>query len=201
MEMVTETSNSFLTHTDWAGYLKVREALSDGVHVTYSSGRLELMSPTRRHEKRKSVLGRLLEQFFLHRGLDFDCGGSTTMQSESLGKAMEPDECYWVGPSQPGEEDADSPPDLAIEVEVSQSLIPRLPILASMRVPEVWRYSSAGKLTIYRLEKADYQQVSASVLLPELPVRELEKHVELGRSETLSSALVSWLSFLKSQPL
>ncbi len=63
-----DTDNRFVTYTDWAGYLKYLDAVGEShVRVTYDRGKLELMSPGRKHEKRKSVFSALLETLMNHR--------------------------------------------------------------------------------------------------------------------------------------
>jgi len=42
------------------------------------------------------------------------------------------------------------PPDLAIEVEVSQGVIPKMRIYQALKVSEIWRYSSVGITPMHR---------------------------------------------------
>jgi Uma2 family endonuclease len=58
-------------------------------------------------------------------------------------------------------------PDLAIEIDITSSSIPRLPIYASFGVPEVWRYDGTA-LIFYHLHRKSYRPAKAQQLLPHL---------------------------------
>ena len=45
----------------------------------------------------------------------------------------------------------DPPPDLAIEIDVTNTSVPRMPVFAKIGVPEVWRLDERGQLRFYRL--------------------------------------------------
>ena len=84
-------------------------------------------------------------------------GGSTTFKSQILKKGLEPDECYWIANEHlvRGRLDldleVDPPPDLAVEVEITRSVLNRMGIYASLRVPEVWR-SDGDQIIVEQLQ-------------------------------------------------
>jgi Uma2 family endonuclease len=131
--------------TDWEGYVKILEAIGDGnTRVTYANGRLELMSPSERHEALKKLLGGLIEQLVMELNLECRAAGSMTFKAKRLDKGFEPDECYWIGslPQLKGEYEplVSPPPDLVVEVDVSRSWLDRGPIYAAF----VWRSRSVA---------------------------------------------------------
>lgn len=111
-----------LTDVDWETYQAMLNLVGDRpVRITYSAGKLELMSPSRVHEKYKTLLGNMIEFLLREWGMDFEVGGSMTFNRSDLDRGLEPDECYWVA-SEPAvrgrsefDANVDPPPDLAVE--------------------------------------------------------------------------------------
>jgi Uma2 family endonuclease len=77
--------------------------------------------------------------------LPLAAGGSVTLRRRKKQRGLEPDRCYWLAnePRIRGKDDinlqVDPPPDLAIEVETTRSLLNRVSIYESLGVPELWR--------------------------------------------------------------
>ena len=133
-----------------------------GVRVAYLDGELELMSPSRGHEKRKKLVARLLEAWAEERGVDIEGYGSETLRQRRRKVALEPDECYAVG----GEK---ARPDLAIEVVWTSGGLEKLDIYRGLRVREVWVWRRGG-LELYALRGLRYERVERSEVLPDFDV-------------------------------
>ena len=132
--------------------------------MAYLEGTLELMSPSKDHERIKSYIGCLVEAYALVRGIDLSPYGSWT-QKRALKKAgLEPDECYLVG-----DQDRDTP-DLAIEVVWTSGGIDKLEIYRRLGVAEVWVWKES-KIEVYALQEEGYQKVQKSVLFPEFDLK------------------------------
>src|SRR4051812_30468390 len=169
-----------LSCVDWPSYLAMAKAL-EGRHVrlTYDRGEMELMTVSPLHERYKKLLARMLEALTEELGVDIASYGATTFKREDLEKGLEPDECYWIAHERQmrGRDDIDlnqdPPPDLAIEVEVSRSVLSRLGIYAALGVPEVWRYD--GRTVRYCLLGPDgrYADSPLSQAFPFLPAAAL----------------------------
>jgi Uma2 family endonuclease len=77
--------------------------------------------------------------------LPLAAGGSVTLRRRKKQRGLEPDRCYWLANEHRirGKDDinlqVDPPPDLAIEVETTRSLLNRVSIYATLGVPELWR--------------------------------------------------------------
>ncbi len=83
----------FVTETTWDGYLKILDALSHlRVRVTFDRGVLELLSPSRLHERLKKILAALLECLMEESGMDFEGGGSTWFRRFASEHGLELDE-------------------------------------------------------------------------------------------------------------
>src|SRR5437879_2124724 len=80
----------------WRDFERVLRMRGDrgGLRVYYLDGEIELMSPSRAHEKRKSKLAALLETWLAESRPDYDAVGSWTLKKEIERAGAEPDECY-----------------------------------------------------------------------------------------------------------
>src|SRR4051812_6386473 len=84
----------------WKDYVLLRDVLDDrpGVRMTYFKGTLEIMSPSARHERIKTMFARLIETWaFAHDDVGLNGYGSTTYRNEAVERGLEPDECYCLG--------------------------------------------------------------------------------------------------------
>jgi Uma2 family endonuclease len=157
--------------------------------MAYLDGALELMSPSKGHERTKSYIGRLIEVFAMERDVMLSPYGSWTLKGPPELAGVEPDECYIVGPDQDKER-----PDLAIEViwtsgsidEQREEMggrdpagfaggeggdaprgIDKLEIYRRLQVGEVWSWKD-GVLSVHVLSAGRYQKAERSALFPEL---------------------------------
>ncbi len=67
----------------------------------------------------------------------------------------------------------DPPPDLAIEVDVTRSVMDRLGVYAALRVPEVWRFDGQAVEAYTLATDGRYERIANSAALPFLPLDEL----------------------------
>lgn len=141
--------------------------------LTYLDGALELMSPSRDHERLKSYLGCLIEAYALERGIDLSPYGSWTLRDASKAGGLEPDECYILGADQRAER-----PDLAIEVFWTRGGLDKLAVYARLGVPEVWIWRDE-KLRIHVLRGSAYAEVEHSEQLPGIDLEQLLSFVDL----------------------
>src|SRR4051812_13529814 len=79
---------------DWSQYEALRAATDHiaGLHLTYLEGTLEIMSPSSRHERIKTLIGRLVEAYAEELDLVMTGFGSTTYRKPEMARALEPDE-------------------------------------------------------------------------------------------------------------
>jgi Uma2 family endonuclease len=167
----------------WKDYVILREALdTPGLRMTYCEGALELMSPSRTHELRKTTIARLVELYAFLRELPLVGYGSTTFRNEAKERGAEPDECYCIGSLMKDGE----LPHVALEVIHTNPLLDKLHVYQGLGVPEVWLFRNDA-FELYRLGDAGYQPIERSGFLPtldfaliaELAVRE-DQHQALG---------------------
>jgi len=142
-----------------------------GPRMAYLKGALELMSPSRDHERLKSFIGRLLEVYALERDIDMSPYGSWTLKHAPKEAGAEPDECYVVG------DQNKERPDLAIEVVWTSGGLDKLEIYRRLDVGEVWTWRK-GQIEIHVLRGGDYVRSTRSRLFPELDVKLLASFLE-----------------------
>lgn len=163
-ETALEDHVVLLQTATWADYERLDELRGDSAvpRLTYLEGDLEIMSPSRDHERIKSVIGRLVDAYCLHQGIRFSAFGSWTLKRQAAKSAAEPDECYVFGEAPPGER-----PDLAIEVEWSSRRLNKLEVYRRLQVQEVWVWRQ-DRLHVHALRGERYEEVERSVFLPDL---------------------------------
>lgn len=159
---------------DYEALLAIRGERS-GVRMYYLDGEIEIVSPTKIHEGRKTTLARLLEIWALEVGIALNGYGSWTLKKELREAGAEPDECYIVGDST--ENDV---PDLAIEVEWSRTTgLSKPEIYRRLGVRELWTLKSDGRLIVRILEKGDWVEHARSKLLPKLDLTWLRSFLDI----------------------
>jgi Uma2 family endonuclease len=175
-----------LYRTDWAGYRKLHELVGERpVRINYDRGTLEIMTISHLHEHYKGLIARLVEAVTEELGIDLVGGGSTTFQRKDLDRGLEPDECFWIAGARRmlGVREFDwkvhPPPDLVVEVEVTRSEVDRPAMYAAMGVPELWRCSASGALTMHRLTAEGYRAAAESAALPQLTPAAIGEHLAL----------------------
>jgi Uma2 family endonuclease len=179
-----------LDDVDWPVYEAIGEALRDRSHIrlTYDRGRLEIMTLSHEHERLKYVIGRLIDVLAEECDLPIAGFGSPTYK-QNPDRGLEPDQCYYcrnyerVRGLTRIDLRRDPPPDLAVEIDVTHSSIPRMALYVALGVPEVWRF--AENAFRYYLLGADgqYAEVDQGLAFPAVPAAALAPFVRLGMSD------------------
>jgi Uma2 family endonuclease len=154
----------------WEGYESLLDELGDSLRyrVTYLDGVIELVSPSRRHERNKSNIGSLVEIYCQEKRIPYFPLGSTTLRKEEKRGGTEPDESYCIG------EDKEFP-DIAIEVVVSSGGLDKLEVYKRLGVREVWFFKK-NKFEIYGLRNERYEKIDRSEVLPNLDMNVLAQY-------------------------
>jgi Uma2 family endonuclease len=188
-------STLMLPGVTWNQYEQLLQVFADRqFHLTYDQGRMEIRMPTPEHERPATLLDKILTILTLAFDLDIYSLGSTTFTSEVVEKGLEPDQCYYFKNVKKiaGKKRIDlrtmPAPDLAIEIDITSSSIPRLPIYASFGVPEVWRYDGTA-LIFYHLHRKSYRPAKASSYFPTLQPSDLVAWLQLGEKSADGAVL------------
>ena len=158
----------------------------------YDRGVLELMSPSGEHDGISRLVALVVEFTAEEADLDLFNAGSTTFKRDDLKRGFEPDECFYFSENaalireilqDKGDVELDAgdpPPDLIVEVDITNPSLNKLPIYASLGILEVWRHDG-GRLSILRLRDGEgYAEAAASELLPAATGEMLTRLVSTG---------------------
>lgn len=182
----------------WETFNHLLEELGEkrGQRLAYEDGILEIMSPLGEHESSNRFIESLIGVIADELTLNLKKIGALTLKSETQQKAVEPDSCYYINhePQVRSKKNIDltidPPPDLVLEIDITSGSLNKLPIYASLNVPEIWHYDGY-QVRIFALEKEgnNYQQVRESALFPFLNVslipNWLKRTLEIGETQTL----------------
>jgi Uma2 family endonuclease len=145
------------------------------LRVSYDRGTFEIMNIGIRHGRGQSFLSRLVTTLAVELNVELDGVGNMTCLRADLDKGIEPDDFWYVGDNaiaMRGREEidlnVDPPPDLAVEMEVSRTILDRVGILAALRVPEVWRSDGETVRFLILQENDAYAEQQESRIFPGL---------------------------------
>lgn len=196
-----------LDNVDWPTYTRFLRIFAErpGYRLTYDRGRLEIMSPLPEHETDADFLGCLARAVSDEMGLPIKGGGSTTLRRRRRQRGLEPDRCYWITnePKVRGKRRinlrVDPPPDLAIEVDVTNSSLDRMSIYASLGVPEVWRLDNRT-LTFHALDaNRKYAAISHSLSFPLATPADLMNFLMMCVGQDENSVLRQFRAWVQQQ--
>lgn len=144
---------------NWAEYEQLLTDLEPwpGMRATYNKGRLEIMSPSPKHEKIKVFVDNLVAAFCDEKGLAWKISARPPTSGSATSRARNPS-CAFMSRNLDqivGKEkidpDSDPPPDVVVEIDTTNDSVGKFAIYASFRVPEIWRYHR-GRTWMLRLE-------------------------------------------------
>ncbi|MCI0664388.1 MAG: Uma2 family endonuclease [Acidobacteria bacterium] len=192
-----------MSDVSWDEYDELLEELEGKRHVriSYDNGRMEIMTLSPEHEAPASLFGHFVQILTEELDLEFISIRSTTLRRKSQLQGKEPDDCFYIGDlnrilgKKRLDIDFDSPPDLAIEVDVTSSTIDKMAIYAGLGVPEVWRYDNY-QVEFHRLAEKRYQRVATSKLFSFLPPTVITDHLNIGITQgvnTMRRAFREWV--------
>jgi Uma2 family endonuclease len=147
------------------------------VFVAYDGSDLEIMTKGWTHESFRENLGKFVSALTYELRIRCRSLGETTWKRPAIERGLESDLCYYFTPdkiaadvqglARKSNDIADYPnPDLAIEVDVSPSLIDRPAIYAALQVTEVWRFKEESLLIEQLCADGNYVRVESSRFLP-----------------------------------
>jgi len=145
-------------------YARLTEADANRhLKMAYHDGTLEIVSPRLQDHEEHSVKFRWIATSMAdHLGLTYHCSAGATFRRAGGG-------VYAGVGKEPDLDAGDPPPDLWIEVDNRASSKGRLPVYASLGVPEVWRYRSRKKtLQFLGLAGSAYEPIERSLCLDPL---------------------------------
>ncbi|HZN34328.1 MAG TPA: Uma2 family endonuclease, partial [Pirellulaceae bacterium] len=150
------------------------------------------------------LLGLMIYEWTRYCGTEIESGRDMTCDREDMKQGLEPDLCYWTinQPLVYGKDEVDfsvdPPPDLALEVDITRSSIPKLPIYEALGVPEVWCWRNG--IEVLALRDGHYARVSESVVLPGFPLRLAEDFIQRRNSAGENALMAQFVAALANLP-
>jgi Uma2 family endonuclease len=169
--------------------------------LSYYQGQLELMAPLEEHESASNLIDQFINILTEEKEIDLKSLASTTLNRPDLKVGAEPDQCYYVKNEhlvrgKTVDLRTDPPPDLVIEVDVTHTDINKNALYQDLGVSEFWRFN--GKiLTIYSLQKGQYQEVETSPTFPWMTKEMLYQFLEDAQQHGETSAKRTFRHWLK----
>jgi Uma2 family endonuclease len=158
--------------------------------MTYDQGVLELVTPSKPHEVDAATITRFVDIVAAVLGIPIQSTASTTFRRQDLGRGFEPDASFYVQNEarvrnrREVDLTVDPPPDVVLEMEMSRSARDKLPLFASLGIPELWR-CGGERVSILILEQDHYRESTSSQALPVLTSEVLTQF--LAESRTMLS--------------
>ena len=173
---------------DWHSYLALDEVLTGrGFRIRFYRGAFEIMSISKLHERLKSIIGILVQEYCDASGIAYSVVGSATNRLEGIAGA-EPDESFIFGT-----EDKDKP-DLVIEVGLTSGGIDKCELWAELGARELWVWEN-DRLHAFALEKGIPMPLQNSGVLPGI---DLVMLAEVVRIQPTSAAKLEFRKRLQN---
>lgn len=179
-----------LRGVSWTTYEQLLKDFTDRhvAHFAYDRGVLEIMVLSSEHEEPNRTLSLLVEILAAELNMEVRNLGSTTFKREDLSRGFEPDTCFYIQHEARirGKKKIDlaidPPPDLVIEIDISNSSLDKFPIYEALGVPEVW-HSDGATVTLFTLEGTEYRPHSTSMAFPEVTQGTLSRFLVESQSQ------------------
>ena len=178
-----------LRNLSWETY---RRLLSEHGEVssprfTFDRGVLEIMSPSAEHERHNLRIADLIGVIADAMNLEAEGLGASTFTRVDLERGFEADSCFYVQNvdtirhKERVDLSTDPPPDLVVEIDITNPSINKLVLFKEFGVPEVWRYDGQ-RLEILRLQGNGYEASVESVAFPGVSATAVTRLLREGRA-------------------
>jgi Uma2 family endonuclease len=182
-----------LQNITWQGYRDILNALppTRAARLTYDNGTLEITVPSEIHEFNGQLISLFIRILVVEMGLKLKTMGSTTLERADLHRGVEPDNAYYIhnqGRVAGRQVDlaVDPPPDLVVEVDITNTDIDKNRLYASMGIPELWRFD--GKAwRIFQLKNDAYIELSQSPTFSLIEKEDLYRFLEAAQIDEVAA--------------
>lgn len=189
----------------WDDYEQLLEDLTQrpGLRVSYDQGRLEIVSPLSKHERYTFLIERLLCFVSDELGLTVEGYGITTWKRKRLLKGAEADACFYLANAARVitkvdiDLESDPPPDIVVEIDITNESRSKFPIYAALRVPEIWQYDGKS-VRFFSLNGNEYGETLASRFIPVLKPEMLASALDQCKREGQTAALRTFAKEFRS---
>lgn len=197
-----------LLDVSWETYETLSAALGDSnaVRLSYDGATLEILAPGPLHETLAVRLSDLLTLVMGEWDINIVGTRSTTFKNEESVKGFEADHSYYIANSvnvrdiRSVDITIDPPPDLAIEIDISNPEVAKLDkfnLYARVRVPEFWRYSEHNGLEAFALVNNAYEAIATSRVISGLPIKEIAARLHTTPADS-RGVVREWRTWLRA---
>ena len=188
-------------NVQWNAYQALVDSLGDHsrARLTFDGEALEIMSPGPKHERIVKQIDALISTIVLEWNFNIEGTGSTTFRK--IGETgFEADESYYI---QHADQIRDldeidlsipPPPDLNVEVDISNLRDDKKKLYARLGLPEFWRYRD-DRLEAFALSGEQYAAIDVSVVIPGLPINQIQQRLRASGSRL--TMITSWQHWLR----
>jgi len=181
---------TILSDVTWEEYEELLDDIGEASHLrlTYDNGRLQVMSVSPEHEGISRLFPSLILVLADELDMNYLSRGSTTFKQPSERKGTEPDDCYYfenfkrISGKKRIDLNVDPPPDLAIEVDITNPSLKKFSIYAAIGVPELWVHEG-NEVRFYLLNFDEYVETAHSQLFSFLTPQTLISFLRKGEEE------------------
>ena len=205
VERLPHNGTLVLYNVPWDEYEEILEQTGNNsaCRVSYNDGILKIMSPRPDHEYPKDVALKLVTVYADELDIMLESYGSTTYRRRPKTKGVEPDTSFYVqnAARMIGRKiidlENDPPPDVVVEVDMTNESLDKLAIYAALGVPEIWRYDGI-EFQILLLAGDSYTAADSSSALPKITGGVLTEHLNFGQNAGQTAMLKAFRRFLRS---
>ncbi len=207
IEHLPDGATLVIHQSTWEDYEGLLEDLRDRPHlrVSYDGGTLEIMSPLPEHEEYASFIKGVARVISEELGLTLEGRGRATWKRRRLARGAEPDVCFYVAnaPRIIGKRtidlEFDPPPDVVVEIDITNESLGKFSIYAALAVPEIWRYD-AKTVWFYELAGGTYREIPESRFFAGLTPAVLGAALEQSKTEGQTIALRAFRQQWRKSP-
>ena len=169
---------------EWCAFKQIQILLTERTRarLIYDNGVLEITQGLESHERFARLIERFVRVLVVEMNLKVKTMGSTTLDREDLQKSAEPDNGYYIQSfdlvaDHTVDLTVNPPPDLVVEVDITNTDIKKDLLYADLGVPEFWRFN--GRVwRILCLENGAYVESERSPTFPIVDKSDLYQFLE-----------------------
>lgn len=201
-----QTQHIVLEGVTWETYQALLKDLGNhrASRLAYEQGTLEIIMPSDLHEFMNRLLEAMVRALTEELNMRIRGYGSTTLEREDLVRGVEPDSCFYIQNVEHilGKKlniASAPPPDLVIEVDITNSSRRRFGIYLQLKVPEVWHYTKQQGLLIYQLQDSEYIECEFSPTFPIISGAVLMQLLQTAETEDDNGVIRALRQWLRAQ--
>ncbi len=192
-----------LPNISWQTYQAMLADIGDrsSIRLVYDRGVLEIRMPSDIDEAINRLLARIVGVLAEELDLPLKEFGSVTLNRSDIKKGAEPDSSFYIQNADRirGNQidiSIDPPPDLIIEVDITNSSARSFAVYQQLGIGEVWRYAN-GIVKIFQLQDGGYIEGEFSSIFEMISGDVLGRFLQMSATENSTSivrAVRKWLT-------